>query len=176
MEAPAIRSLHEILTNQVLLRGSLDLLRNIDWDPLGPNFRHVLDEPLGTIITIDNQKASFPVVKGMHCEVELRGRARPNGIVIPRIALRQKHTVYLANGKKLTKRHIEIDFVQEDFVVVKNGLKEGDKVILSDIAPAAEGLSVTPSIDQKQMDYIFAKARGTKRFVFLLAIPQPPIC
>jgi len=55
---------------------------------------------------------------------------------------------------------LEVDFSQSNFVVVKNGLKKGEQVIISDLIPAIDGMLLKPVLDNKIMDALLNEAQG----------------
>ncbi|MEN8215989.1 MAG: hypothetical protein ABFS56_06365 [Pseudomonadota bacterium] len=61
-------------------------------------------------------------------EVELRGKAHPNRLIIPRSALHHKHAYIVNQESRLEKLSLEIYFFQSNFVAVKNGLKKGEPI------------------------------------------------
>lgn len=99
----------------------------------------------GFIVAVDNpyEKVEVgkrpPLIRNTFVEVELRGQAK-NGIPIPRSAL-HSDKVYIADKEnRLQLRSVKIAFMQGDMAVIKEGLSTGDKLILSQISPAIEGL------------------------------------
>lgn len=86
---------------------------------------------------------------GMHVEVDLQGAPRKGCIAIPRTALHGE-TVYVVDGEgRLRIRPVETDLIQEDFVCISSGLKEGEQVVLDDLRPAVEGMLLNPRADQE---------------------------
>lgn len=105
-----------------------------------------------------------PLVKNMYCEVELRGRAIPNRIVIPRSALHEG-AVYVANKEnRLEKRPIVIESLQGDLAIIGEGLAENDTVVVTDVVPAIEGMLLKPSEDSVLLAELLKKASGEVAF------------
>jgi RND family efflux transporter MFP subunit len=107
---------------------------------------------VGVIVAVDEPYAQARIgerpalVKGMFCEVELSGRARP-GLVIPRAALHQDR-VYVVNAEdRLESRPVKLEYAQRNFVVVAEGLSDGEHVVLSDLQPAIDGMLLAPQPD-----------------------------
>jgi len=88
-----------------------------------------------------------PLVRNMYCEVELIGQPIPNMIVIPRSALHDRYVFILDSRNRLVRKEVALDFAQGNFYAVKDGLKEGDRLIVSDLIPAIEGMRVDPHED-----------------------------
>ena len=88
-----------------------------------------------------------PLVRNMYCEVELIGQPIPNMIIIPRSALHDRYVFILDSINRLVRKEVALDFAQGNFYAVKDGLKEGDRLIVSDLIPAIEGMRVDPYED-----------------------------
>ncbi len=121
---------------------------------------------IGIVVAVDNPYRQAipgirpPLIKNMFVEVELRGKARQASLIIPRSALHQQQ-VYLVNqDNRLEKRPVETDFFQTDFVVIKNGLKKGEQLIVSDLIPAIEGMLLKPVIDSAMLESLLNAAQG----------------
>lgn len=130
-------------------------------DTVDPQTRTV-----GVIVAVDDpyQKAVLgerpPLTKNMFVEVELRGAPRPDQLVIPRAALHDGR-VYVVNGdSRLQRRSIQIAFLQTNFAVIKGGLKAGERVIISDLIPAIDGMLLHPVADNEALTDLIADARG----------------
>jgi RND family efflux transporter MFP subunit len=84
---------------------------------------------------------------GMFVEVLMHGTELENVIVIPRGALRDNDTVWTVDeNDKLQIRQVEIIRREEKTVLVSSGLNEGDKVILTGLAAAADGMLLRPQL------------------------------
>ena len=121
---------------------------------------------IGIVVAVDNPYRQAipgirpPLIKNMFVEVELRGKARQASLIIPRSALHQQQ-VYLVNqDNRLEKRPVEIVFFQTDFVVIKNGLKKGEQLIVSDLIPAIEGMLLKPVNDLAMLETLLNAAQG----------------
>lgn len=120
----------------------------------------------GVIVEVDDPYGQAvpgtrpPLTKNMFVEVELKGRPRPDQIVIPRSSLHGSN-VYLVNPEgRLEIRPVEVAFAQSDFAVVKSGLEVGEKIIVSDPIPAIAGMLVMPSIDTEASAMLIEQAEG----------------
>jgi multidrug efflux pump subunit AcrA (membrane-fusion protein) len=121
----------------------------------------------GVIIQVDDpfslgsKLPRRPLIKGMYCEVELYGKPFRDQLIIPRIALHENNIVYILDEEdKLRFRKVETLFSQDSFTVIDSGLLAGDRVVLTDVVPAVEGMSVDPVIDEKSILMIRAEAMG----------------
>lgn len=119
---------------------------------------------VGVIVAVDEPYAQArlgerpALVKGMFCEVEIRGRARP-GLVIPRTALHEDR-VYVVNAEnRLESRLVTVEYAQRNYVVVAEGLAEGERVVLSDLQPAIDGMLLAPEPDSAARAALVAEIR-----------------
>ena len=124
---------------------------------------------MGLIFIVKNQTGlnrevqKRPLVKGMFCEVELQGKMLKDVLVIPRSAVQPGNIVYLlSDDKKLLKRVIEPGFTIENLMVVKNGLKAGETLILSDVIPAVAGILLDPVEDKSAVEQLMIEAQGAQ--------------
>jgi multidrug efflux pump subunit AcrA (membrane-fusion protein) len=90
-----------------------------------------------------------PLIQGMYCEAELRGKVRKAQIVIPRSSLHNGHVYVVGTDTRLGRRKVEVAFAQSSFLCLKNGLEEGETLVVSDPTPAIEGLLVEPVVDER---------------------------
>lgn len=102
-----------------------------------------------------------PLIKGLFVEVELRGRPRPDSLLLPRSALHDGNTVYIANAdNRLERRTVTVGLAQDEFVVISGGLAAGERVVLSDLSPASEQMLLAPQPDPVLQARLLAEAQG----------------
>lgn len=108
---------------------------------------------VGAIVLVDkpyeNVKVGVrpPLVKGMFVEVVMRGRPLADKIVIPRASVRDGSVYVVDNENRLRIRSVSLLTEQGDQAVIKSGLDAGDRLILTDISPAIDGMLVEPVED-----------------------------
>jgi RND family efflux transporter MFP subunit len=141
----------------------------IEWKGRFSRPSETLDPQTGTVgmyVVVDDtyKQARFgvrpPLVKNMYCEVELRGRPRPKSVVIPRSALHQGIVYIVGPQNRLERRSVTVDYSQGDLVSIKKGIAPGEKVIVSDIIPAIEGMLLAPQTDDDLLTSLIADATG----------------
>jgi len=88
-----------------------------------------------------------PLVKGMLCEVEVRGPAR-NAILIPRSALHSGKVYLVDSDNRLEIREVTVGAVQTAFAEITQGLAPGERVVVSDLAPAVNQMLLNPISDE----------------------------
>ncbi len=119
-----------------------------------------VDDPFG--LKLETPKR--PLIKGMYCEVEFYGRPFKNIIIIPRTALHNKNTVYVADeNNRLRIRRVKTGFTQDSFTMIREGLEPGEKIIVTDVIPAVEGMSVIPILDIELASKIKSDAMGGRK-------------
>ncbi len=101
-----------------------------------------------------------PLMQGMYCEVELRGSPRSNCIVVPRSALHDGHVFVVDGDRRLRRRQVRISVTQAGFACVEKGLGEGELLVVSDPAPAIEGMLTEPVMDEARRQQLEMQAGG----------------
>ena len=130
-------------------------------DTVDPRTRTV-----GVIVAVDNPYRRAiagerpPLVKNMYVEVEVRGRPRPGAVVIPRGALYGREVRTVDAEDRLRLREVEVDFIQTNFVVIASGLDAGERVVVSDLPFAADGMRLAPVDDEEAQAALVAEAVG----------------
>lgn len=86
-----------------------------------------------------------PLLLGSHVQVDIEGPVLEEVFVLPRSALHDGQYLWLMNaGNRLEIREIETVWGDDDVVVVRDGLQEGEQLVVSDLAvPAADLLLTT---------------------------------
>jgi membrane fusion protein, multidrug efflux system len=101
-----------------------------------------------------------PLVKSMFVEVELRGRPTAPRVVIPRAALRAGRVHVVGEDERLEIRPIEVAFLQGEVVVVAAGLEAGERVVVSDLVPAIQGMRLRAIEDDALLGRLVREATG----------------
>ncbi|MCK5649034.1 MAG: HlyD family secretion protein [Gammaproteobacteria bacterium] len=110
-------------------------------------------DTIGLVVAVKNPYESIipgkrpPLLKGMFAAVEFFTPAREL-LVIPRKAIHQGR-VYVANENNLLEiRPVNIVHKQGQLVVISGGvnqvIKEGEKIIITDVIPVIDGLPLNP--------------------------------
>lgn len=82
-----------------------------------------------------------PLFVGMFVEVKIKGITMPDVFVIPRAALRERDLVYLLDEEgKLRIQKVEVIRKDQDGVIIKNGVDENARIILSAIPDPVSGM------------------------------------
>ena len=83
--------------------------------------------------------SSPPLLPGMFVDVVIQGALLKNVVQIPRSALHNGGSVYLVSDGKLAIKKVKVEMLTRDEAIVSEGLKTGDKVILSPVAVPIPG-------------------------------------
>ena len=102
------------------------------------------------------------LTQGMYCEVELRAPRRPETVVLPRAALWNGRVFVVGADNRLQARTVKLAFAQDDFWVVEDGVKAGERVVVSDPSPAMEGMLVAPVPDSQAAARLAQQAEGAE--------------
>lgn len=117
-------------------------------DTVNPQTRTV-----GVIVYVERPYADIrpetkpPLVKGMFAEVVISGRPIHDAIIIPRAAIRDGK-VYIADEEnRLRIRPVTVRAEQGAKALISGGIAPGDRLVLSELSPAIEGMLLDPVID-----------------------------
>ena len=132
------------------------------WDATVERISSSLDpatRTLGVIVSVDRPYENIipgvkpPLMKGMYTEVLLQGKSR-NVFPIPRDALHENELFISGNDNKLERRTIKPVQLQSTMALISEGLKRGEKVIVSDLFPAIPGMPLKPVQDERTQKQI----------------------
>jgi RND family efflux transporter MFP subunit len=88
-----------------------------------------------------------PLLAGAYCRVTFTGPTRDGQIIVPRSAIRDGHVFVLDAENRLRQKSVRVDFVQDEFAVVGEGLAGGETLVVSNPTPAIVGMLVEPLDD-----------------------------
>ncbi len=114
-----------------------------------------IDSQTGTIkirVVFPNKERGLR--PGMNCKIEVLNRSSGTQVVIPvRATIEQmsEYMVYLIDNGKAEQKRITLGPVLGELVIVKTGLKQGDKIVLEGIQKVHEGVAVILS-DSRGLD------------------------
>jgi len=101
----------------------------------------VVDDPYG--FGTGDRGSRQALEMGMFVKADIEGDTIDNVFVIPRRALRDGDTVWIADGSNMLRtRHVRVYRREYDSVVISGGLSAGDRVVLTSIPGAADGLKL----------------------------------
>jgi RND family efflux transporter MFP subunit len=121
---------------------------------------------MGVVVAVDRPfdkvKPGYrpPLSKGMFVKVVLNGNYRSQRLVVPRTAVRSG-VVYVADeNSRLRRRPVKILFSQGDVSVIEQGLEAGERVVVSDLVPAVEGMLLQVERDEALNQSLNANGDG----------------
>jgi hypothetical protein len=154
------------------LSASVQLQQNNDlivWDAKVVRVGHELDPRTRTvdiIIEVDKPYGRIqpgkrpPLVKGLFVDVKLSGRPQMESVVIPLSAL-QDRQVYVVNAEnRLQRRNVIPGIRGSDYVIVKEGLRPDERIVISDLVPAIDGMLLTPVDDEQALTQLLSSVGG----------------
>lgn len=91
----------------------------------------------------DSSGKGVELAIGSFVDVEIEGIFLENKVVIPRKALHENNTVWLAGADdKLQIRKVEVKRLENNDAVIESGIESGENIIITSIAGAAEGMKI----------------------------------
>lgn len=141
------------------------------WDAKFSRLSDTLDpvtRTIGVIVEVDEPYGHVqpgirpPLFKGLFVEVKLSGRPLADSIVVPRSALHNKQLYIVNTDHRLQIREVDVSLYQAEFAVIGAGLKVGEKVVVSDLLPAIEGMLLQPKHDDETLNHLTGLVEGEK--------------
>lgn len=123
------------------------------WDANFVRFSDSVDSQtrtMGIVVAVDKPLQQIipgvrpPLSKGMFVEVNIAGHTQADSIVIPRSALRNGRAYVIDGDSRLDIRQVTKKYDQQDLSIIENGLADGDRLVLTDIIPAVQGMLLKP--------------------------------
>ena len=112
------------------------------------------------VVRIDNpyQQASPgkrpPLLRNTFVKVTLKAPILKKQWLLPITAIHHNKVYTLDDKNKLQIKTVEVDFIQQQVAVIRSGLSANDKVILSPLSPAIEGMKLKPQPDKKMQTWL----------------------
>ena len=96
---------------------------------------------------------SPPLAIGMFVNAEIEGKKIENGFLIPSSAITDESLVYIIDDEDYLRiKKVEVLGADNDNLVVKGTIKEGDRVVASPLNNAKDGMALTPILLNKNID------------------------
>ena len=96
---------------------------------------------------------SPPLAIGMFVNAEIEGKKIENGFLIPSSAITDESLVYIIDDEDYLRiKKVEVLGADNDNLVVKGAIKEGDRVVASPLNNAKDGMALTPILLNKNID------------------------
>ncbi|WP_089723942.1 efflux RND transporter periplasmic adaptor subunit [Candidatus Thiosymbion oneisti] len=139
-----------------------------EWEAQFVRFDDAVDaqtRTMGVVVAVDHPYDKIipgyrpPLSKGMFVQVILRGKSHQARILVPRAAVRDGAVMVADQDHRLRRRPVTVLFSQGQISVIEQGLTPGERVLVSDLVPAVEGMLLQPIID-KELVAVLAAAGG----------------
>ena len=151
----------------------------IEWDGIVDRVAGLVDlqtQSIGIIVTVNEPYQQSkpgqrpPLTRNTFVEVELRGKPQADQFVVPTNTVHDntlqknslhKNIIYVIdNENRLVIRPVKIKFSQSGYSVLSMGIKAGERIIISDLVPAIEGMLLEPIEDKKTKQWLITQAAG----------------
>jgi len=97
-------------------------------------------------------KDKLPISIGQFLAAEVEGRLYENAVKLPRAVLRQNSQVLLVDKEnKLRTRKVKVVEANRDYIIISEGLKDGDIVCVSQLGIDVDGLLVQYDLGQSDL-------------------------
>jgi RND family efflux transporter MFP subunit len=130
----SVRVIQEV-TGEVSIERPARLVRLLgDLDPVGRMARVLveIDDPLG--LNAKKNPTRIPLMLGAYVRVEIEGRMAEEVFSLPRTAIREGDQVWIADKEdRLAAKPVEVFWRSKETVLIRNGLREGDRVVTNTI-------------------------------------------
>ncbi len=139
--------------------------RQAEWEAQFVRFDDAVDtqtRTMGVVVAVDHPYKKIipghrpPLSKGMFVQVVLRGKSHQPRILVPRSAVRDGAVMVADQDNRLRRRLVMVLFSQGQLSVIEQGLTPGERVLVSDLVPAVEGMLLQPIIDTELMPALAA--------------------
>ncbi len=142
--------------------------RKLEWKGKLSRISDLVDpktRTIGAIVTVENSYGKAvpgmkpPLVKGMFVEVELRANALKDKILLPRSSVHEGKVFIRTDEGRLDIRKVKTGLIQGSLVVIDEGIKAGDEIVVSDLSPAIPGMRLDGVADKALMARIANEAK-----------------
>jgi hypothetical protein len=128
-----------------------------EWQAEFVRFSDIVDpetRTMGVVVAVDDPFDKIipgyrpPLSKGMFARVVLSGKISMRRILVPRSAIRAGTVYVVDENSRLRRRAVKILFSQGNISVIEEGLSEGERIVVSDIVPAVDGMLLQVQVDE----------------------------
>ncbi|HCY84809.1 MAG TPA: hypothetical protein DHV36_06705 [Desulfobacteraceae bacterium] len=176
-KVPDIETIRRAIGISAKVRLPLDEAHTIEWDAKFSRTGESIDPATGTptfFVTVENPYAGLipgkrpPLATNMYVEVELAGKAMPDRFVVPRSAVHDNRIYICTGDNRLEIRQVTLELAMADLAVLNDRdaagtapvVQEGERLVLSDLVPAINGMKLLPQEDEEKAAQVKAQAFG----------------
>jgi RND family efflux transporter MFP subunit len=149
----------------------LDMGNHIaEWQAEFVRFSDIVDpetRTMGVVVAVDDPFDKVipgykpPLSKGMFARVVFSGKITMKRIVVPRSSVRAGTVFVVDKDSRLRRRAVSILFSQGDISVIEEGLKQGERIVVSDLVPAVDGMLLEVEVDEALSKRLQAAGAGS---------------
>lgn len=109
---------------------------------------------MGIVVAVDRPMQKVipgvrpPLSKGMFVQVSIAGHTQQARIVIPRSVIRGGKVYVINSENRLETRPVKRLYNQQQFAIIDEGLQSGEKIVVSDLVPAVDGMLLQSVVDE----------------------------
>ena len=127
--------------------------RNLNWSGRVVRTQGKLDERtrmINVIVRVEKPYANRPpLAMGLFVSVTINGKTLEEAALLPRSALREKQVVWVVDDKgRLQFRHVDVARISTHGVLIRKGIREGEKVVVSFLEAVTDGMRVRSMLTQ----------------------------
>jgi RND family efflux transporter MFP subunit len=101
---------------------------------------------------INPYQQSPPLAIGMFVDAVIEGKTIKNGFLVPNSAINNNSNIYVINtNDNLEIRKIEVLGTENDYVIIKGEIYEGERVVVSPLNNAKDGMALKPILLDKNI-------------------------
>ena len=101
---------------------------------------------------INPYQQSPPLAIGMFVDAVIEGKTIKNGFLVPNSAINNNSNIYVINtNDNLEIRKIEVLGTENDYVIIKGEISEGERVVVSPLNNAKDGMALKPILLDKNI-------------------------
>ncbi len=137
----------------------------LDWPATVDRISDTIDPKTGMIGMILQVESAYtgalpgerpPLTKGMFVEATLTGPS-VEGIVVPRNAFRDGQVLLAEENNRLKLTPLKAELVQDNVIVIKEGLEEGARVVVSNPSPLIPSMLLDVTLDTDLMQQLASR-------------------
>jgi len=109
---------------------------------------------MGIVVAVDHPMQKIiagirpPLSKGMFVQVSIAGHTQPDRIIVPRSVIRAGKIYIVNSDNRLETRTVTRLYNQQQVAVIGEGLQSGEKIVVSDLIPAVDGMLLQSVVDE----------------------------
>jgi len=102
---------------------------------------------------VNPYQQSPPLAIGMFVDAVIEGKTIKDGFLVPNSAINNNSDIYIINASdNLEIRKIEVLGTENDYVIIKGEISEGERVVVSPLNNAKTGMALKPILLNKNID------------------------